>query len=100
MLERQVERHLRERVGHFGGLCLKFVSPGRRNVPDRLVLLPRRPVIFCELKALGKKPRPGQIREHERLRKLGYAVEVVDSFEGVEHLLARAALLPEMRLKS
>lgn len=33
---------------------------------------------FTETKATGKKPRDGQLREHGRLRRLGFTVNVVD----------------------
>ena len=34
-----------------GGLCWKFVSPGTRGVPDRIICLPGGKIIFAELKA-------------------------------------------------
>ena len=70
-----------------GGLSLKFVSPGRANVPDRIKLFPVPPAHqaivaqyfrFAEYKAPNKKPRPGQVREHARLRAMGFAVDVID----------------------
>jgi len=92
MLERDVEKHLVKRVKAAGGIAYKFTSPGRRSVPDRLVLMPpdllsERPVqraIFVELKAPGKAATPAQLREHERLRDLGFRVEVIDTKEGVD----------------
>ena len=50
MLEKQVERKLVEGVKVLGGMCLKFVSPSSKGVPDRIVLLPNGKVIFVELK--------------------------------------------------
>jgi len=44
--------------------------------------------IWIELKAPGKKPEPHQVREHNRMRKLGELVEVIDSYEAVDNLLA------------
>jgi hypothetical protein len=73
--------------GHFS---YKFVSPSHRSVPDRLNLAPvpewLRPVIakyvcFIEYKKGGKEPTDEQAREHERLRDLGYRVEVIDNVE-------------------
>lgn len=43
---------------------------------------------WVELKAPGERPKPHQIREHERMRRMGQAVAVVDSFEGVDEVLA------------
>ncbi|HCR3337270.1 TPA: VRR-NUC domain-containing protein [Morganella morganii] len=74
-----IERHLVNEVKKAGGIAYKFVSPGRRAVPDRLVLLPGGKVIFVECKAPGEKPRPDQLREHARLFALGHQVVVLDS---------------------
>lgn len=73
-----IERHLVNEVKKAGGIAYKFVSPGRRAVPDRLVLLPGGKVIFVECKAPGEKPRPDQLREHARLFALGHQVIVLD----------------------
>jgi len=70
-----------------GGISFKFVSPQRRGVPDRLDLLPipaaARHVVaqyvrFTECKRPGEKPTEIQEREHNRLRALGFRVDVVD----------------------
>ncbi|RUT66821.1 nuclease [Morganella morganii] len=74
-----IERHLVNEMKKVGGIAYKFVSPGRRAVPDRLVLLPGGKVIFVECKAPGEKPRPDQLREHARLFALGHQVIVLDS---------------------
>ncbi|PHM33294.1 VRR-NUC domain-containing protein [Xenorhabdus innexi] len=74
-----IERHLVNEVKKAGGIAYKFVSPGRRGVPDRIVVLPNGRVVFVECKAPGEKPRPDQLREHERLRALGQTVVVLDS---------------------
>lgn len=86
MLEKHIEAHLVARVKAMGGIAYKFTSPQRRSVPDRLVLLPGGVVQFVELKAPGKKPTDMQTREHEKLRALGFTVEVIDSKEGVDAL--------------
>lgn len=87
MREKEVERKLREEVKKKGGVALKFVSPGMSGVPDRIILLPGGQICFVELKAPGKKPRPLQLSRHAMLRRLGFAVFVVDSFEGIEEVL-------------
>lgn len=77
MLERDVEKHLRKRVRELGGLCLKFVSPGRRNVVDRLCLLPKGLAWLVELKRPGAKARAAQVREHKRYAERGHNVAVL-----------------------
>ena len=81
MLEEDVENALVRRVKKLGGTAEKFTSPGRRSVPDRLVTLPGGSIIFVELKAPDKKPTEKQARDHERRRKLGCDVRVIDSVE-------------------
>ncbi|MDX7988634.1 VRR-NUC domain-containing protein [Xenorhabdus sp. 12] len=81
-----IEKHLVNEVKKAGGIAYKFVSPGRRGVPDRIVVLPNGRVVFVECKAPGEKPRPDQLREHERLRTLGQTVIVLDS-KNVEGIL-------------
>ncbi|MBD2786557.1 VRR-NUC domain-containing protein [Xenorhabdus sp. DI] len=74
-----IEKNLVSEIKKVGGIAYKFVSPGRRGVPDRIVVLPDGRVVFVECKAPGEKPRPDQLREHERLRALGQTVVVLDS---------------------
>lgn len=103
MRESQIEKYLINRVVELGGEVRKVKWVGRRSAPDRLVMLPRRESrnrvktsevyllpaegIWVELKAPGEKPEPHQLREHERMRRMGQRVEVIDSIEGVEELL-------------
>ena len=97
MRERDIEKHLVQRVKALGGELRKVQWVGRRGAPDRLVMLPRqmtqkdiwqRSAIWVELKAPGVKPEAYQLREHERMRAMGQRVVVIDSIEGVEELLS------------
>lgn len=85
MRESEIERYLARRVGQRGGEVRKVRWIGRRNAPDRLVLLEY--AFFAELKATGEKPTKAQLREHSRLRLSGLRVEVIDSFQGVDSIL-------------
>lgn len=78
MLERSIERKLKQRIENQGGLALKFVSPGLSGVPDRIVLVPNGQVWFVELKAPGKELSPKQIKMASRLAELGHEVWVID----------------------
>lgn len=84
MLEKEIEYRLRTKVRQAGGIALKFTSPGTKGVPDRVVLAPNGVVIFVELKAPNKKPRPEQVRMIDKFRKLGCDVRVIDSYQGVD----------------
>ena len=85
--ESKIEARDRKAVKDVGGIMYKFVSPNYRGVPDDIVLLPipeeHRAIVakyfyFIEFKAPGKKPEPHQVREHERIKKLGFEVKVID----------------------
>ena len=87
MRERDIEAHLVKRVKQLGGEIRKAQWIGHRGAPDRRVMLPGRLPVWVELKAPGVKPEPHQIREHNRMRRRGELVEVIDSIEGIEELL-------------
>ena len=87
MKERDIEAYLVKRVKAMGGEIRKAQWIGRVGAPDRRVMLPDRLPVWVELKAPGVKPEMHQLREHNRMRRLGELVEVVDSFEAIERLL-------------
>ena len=87
MRERDVEQYLVEQVKAKGGEVRKVRWIGRHGAPDRLAMLPGK-TLWVELKAPGEKAKPHQAREHERMRRMGQRVEVVDSFERVDEVLA------------
>lgn len=90
--EKEIEARLRRYCDKVGVLCYKFVSPGHRGVPDRILIAPGGRVTFLELKAPGKSLRPLQKHEHEKLRKQGARVFWASDFVGarsvVDHLLS------------
>lgn len=87
MREIRIEQRLVSEVKKRSGLCPKFVSPGIDGMPDRLILLPKGRMAFAELKAPGRKPRPLQLARHKKLRKLGFAVYVIDGTEQIGGVL-------------
>lgn len=82
MKEKHLENELKKSVESIDGICWKLVSPGVAGVPDRICLKAGR-VIFVELKAPGKKPRPIQNRRIKQLQGQGFQVFVVDSLDGI-----------------
>lgn len=95
MRESITEKHLVKRVKEMGGEVRKVQWIGRNGAPDRLVMLPAAlnithysKTIWVELKATGIVAKPHQLREHERMRKMGQCVVVIDSIESVEELLS------------
>lgn len=79
MLESAVEQYLKTEVENLGGIALKFTSPGRRHVNDRLCVLPGGQVWFVETKRPRKKLRPGQARFAQVLIKLGANVVTLNT---------------------
>ena len=93
--EAQVESYLVQRVKARGGLCLKWVSPGRVAVPDRIVIIPelsgRARIAFVEVKAPGKRPTQLQSKFLEMLRLLGCNTAWVSTHEEVDTFIEACA---------
>lgn len=85
--ESAIEKYLTDEIKKVGGIAYKFTSPTRRNVPDRLCVLPKGLTVFVECKAPGKKPSPGQEREMKRFTDKHHLVFVVDCKESVDKLM-------------
>lgn len=88
MLEKEIERKLRDGVCAEGGYCLKLVCPGFTGMPDRLILLPGGVMAFAELKAPGQRERQRQRFVQKRLQRMGFPVfATIDSVKKVEDVL-------------
>ena len=87
MREKTIEQKLVQAVKSVGGIAPKFTSPGFDGMPDRLVLLPCGKIAFVEVKRYGEKPRPLQVARHGMLRRLGFAVYVLDDGEQIGKIL-------------
>lgn len=88
MREKQIEQELVKAVRGMDGLALKFVSPGCDGVPDRLILLPHGRMAFAEIKAMGCRLRPLQVRRKRQLEALGFLVYVIDGEEQIHPVLS------------
>lgn len=85
-LEKSIENVLRKAVEAEGGLCLKWVCPGHRGVPDRMILLPGGIIAFVELKRPGAKVKAGGLQEwwREKIQSFGFPChEVNDKYQAV-----------------
>ena len=85
--EKVVERKLVEAVKANGGVCIKLLCDQLTGLPDRMCLFPNHKIVFVELKTTGRKPKRIQLFMHDKLRALGFRVEVIDSIEGVEQFI-------------
>ena len=77
--EKHLEADLVEGCKRRGGMAIKLTSQFHRGLPDRLVLLPWRPVAFVELKSTGEKRSALQEVAARQLEALGLRVFLVDS---------------------
>ena len=84
--ERDVERYLIKECEKRGWLCWKFVSPGRRGVPDRVVIRSGG-VAFVEVKRKGGRVSPLQIRRIEELTRRGVAARVVKTKGAIDEMI-------------
>ena len=84
--ERDVERYLIKECEKRGWLCWKFVSPGRRGVPDRIVIRPGA-VAFVEVKRKGGRVSPLQIRRIEELIRLVIPARVVKTKGEIDEMI-------------
>ena len=84
--EGYVEEYQVEQAEEHGGLCYKWVSPGRRGVPDR-ILIGGGHVIFVELKSSVGQLSKSQQLMIPRLRDHGADVRVIRSRSEVDALM-------------
>ena len=98
-LEKSIESVLRKAVEAEGGLCLKWVCPGHRGVPDRMLLFPGGIIAFVELKRPGAKVKAGGLQEwwRQRLVELGFpCYEISRKYQAVA-LAKRLSMGSQMR---
>lgn len=91
MLESEVEKDWCDRARQLGYKSIKFIDPGRRGAPDRLVLGYKGESFFIEF----KRPKGGKLSMHQKayhadLRKRGFDVYLIKNIkqntELLEHL--------------
>lgn len=85
--EKIVERKLVELTNLNGGMCIKLLSFHLLGLPDRLCIFPKSKLVFVETKTTNQKPRKIQVFMHEKIRKLGFRVEVIDTVDKVIELI-------------
>jgi hypothetical protein len=85
--ESLLEQKFRQAVESIGGEAPKWVSPGNRGVPDRVVILPRGRTVYVELKSPGKPLSPLQRKWKKKLEQLGHRHYKIDSVEDIEEFI-------------
>ena len=79
--EADLEKWCREHTVKRGGYLLKWVSPGNKGVPDRLLFMPFGQIAFIEFKAPKGKVSSLQEVWQARLTLLGFDAYVVSDKE-------------------
>lgn len=87
MRESTIEKRLVRGVEERGGLCYKFVSPGNRGVPDRIVITPDGQTYYVELKSRTGRLSPMQRFQRNELKARNVTVHVLNSVARVEDFL-------------
>ena len=88
MLEKELERKCLAMVKARGGRMPKWVSPGNDGVPDRILLMPGREVVFLEFKAgAGGRLSPLQRVWQRVLVEGGWRYAVVRTLEDLVAIL-------------
>lgn len=95
--ERDVEAYLTGQLkSKLGLVCVKFIPDNRNGMPDRMVLLPDRRVLWVELKTTGGKLSAIQKLRHEELKRAGHDIVCVWTKAQADELVARLALELEL----
>lgn len=87
MRETYIEKTVCSHARSAGLLAVKFKNPVERGWPDRIFFGPGGFTFFIEFKAPDKVPNPLQLATHERLRRLGFGVFVVDNVDAGRKLI-------------
>lgn len=87
--EKKIEKQLGEWAKSRGGYSIKMLSDFINGVPDRLILLPGAVLFFAELKSTNKTASKIQLLIHRKIKKLGFKVYVIDTFEKLNEIIQR-----------
>lgn len=86
--EKLLERTFANKLNKSDGVwCIKLLSAFVKGLPDRMVLCRGGYVGFVEVKTEGEKPRKIQKVIHEKLKALGFRVDVLDNTEQRDQLI-------------
>lgn len=87
MRERTIEAWIRKKIEARGGVFLKFTSPGRTGVPDRIAIFPDGRLVFVELKTETGKLTKVQAYVCKQLIDLKQTVCIVHGMNGAKQFL-------------
>ena len=84
--ETVIEGYLLKQSREHGFLCMKFTSPARDGVPDRIIVTPGG-TVFVEVKRPGETLEKLQRATHIKMRRFGAVIHVVDDRPSVDALI-------------
>lgn len=87
MAEKHVESYFRDKCKKAGALCMKFVSPSRRGVCDRLVLSANGMTYYVELKFGKNGLSPQQQKFKQDIENRGQTLYLIRSKEEADHFI-------------
>ena len=87
--ETEIEGYLVERIKSIGGMCPKWISPGTKGVPDRIVLMSNSLICFVETKReVGGRISPIQKWRAKQLSQYGFETFFINTKPQVDKLIA------------
>lgn len=89
MKETKLEQYLVKEVKKQNGLCLKWIAPGTKGVPDRIVVMPNGKTYYVELKQPKGRIDPLQKYMHRQLEERGHKVYVLWTKEQVNEFVKK-----------
>jgi Holliday junction resolvase len=84
-LIKKIKEHVKEK----GGKVIKIHQSGfsELGVPDLIIILPKKPMFFLEVKSKGKKPAKIQVAKINEINKAGGLAFWTDSYEGFTNII-------------
>ncbi|EMC0274962.1 VRR-NUC domain-containing protein [Staphylococcus pseudintermedius] len=89
MRESNIEKYLVREVKKQNGLCLKWVAPGTKGVPDRIIIMPDGKTYFVEMKQNKGRIDPLQKYVHKQFNQRGHKVYVLWTKEQVNEFVKK-----------
>lgn len=86
IIESDIETYLKDTIKKIGGKAMKFKSPGKRGVPDQIILY-KGTTYFMELKKPNEKPRASQKVVHKEFMDNGIPVYTADTKYEVDQFI-------------
>lgn len=89
MNEKHIERDFCVAAEQLGFIAIKMNLMGFRGLPDRLILGPRRFVLFIEFKRKNHTPRRLQTHFVNIIKSFGFEVLIIDGKDQTDELKKR-----------